>query len=241
MFWIGSVSVGFTFLVSVMCGRYALFISESEMKKIFQAEIHVAIPPRYNIAPTTNAPIVRQIDGQRRIDNARWSYTPSWSKSLNTSYNTINAKAERVLESKLYKPAMKHRRALVISSGWYEWRTRLGQSKQPYFISLKNGQPMAFAGLWDEWKSPDGEIITNFAIIVTAANPLVNTIHDRMTCILAPDRWDYWLDTGNHDVDALHGELISYPTEELQMWPVNTYVNKVGHEGGECIRKVEAT
>ncbi len=101
------------------------------------------------------------------------------------------------------------------ADGFYEWQAisdegtrRNEEDQQPWFIRRRDGEPLAFAGLWEIWHDPqqgdDAPRIRTCTIITTRANELVAPIHDRMPVVLPESAWDEWLDRENHDVDALH-------------------------------------
>ena len=94
---------------------------------------------------------------------------------------------------------------------------------------------MPFAGLWEAWRSPEGQVLETCAILTTAANATVAPIHDRMPVILHPDEFGLWLDRQVHDVERLMGWFAPYPADRLEAYRVSTLVNNVAHEGPECI------
>ena len=145
------------------------------------------VPPRYNIAPTQDAPVVRQTKDadEREMDMLRWGLVPSWSQGPDSGYSMINARAETVATKPAFRSAFRFRRCLVPADGFYEWRKVAGR-KQPYRITVKDGEPFAFAGLWEHWTGPDGYVVQSFTIVVTEANELLRPIHDRMPVILDP-------------------------------------------------------
>ena len=122
--------------------------------------------------------------------------------------------------------AFKRRRCLVVADGFYEWHKREEGPKQPYYITLKGGEPMAFAGLWERWADPESnETIESCTIIVTEANQLLQPIHDRMPVIIAPENFDAWLDTSGGSEIAL-ALLQPFRSEALDAYPVSTRVNR---------------
>jgi putative SOS response-associated peptidase YedK len=111
---------------------------------------------------------------------------PHWAKDTRIGYKMINARAETVAEKPAFRNAFKHRRCLVPADGWLEWQVIPGsKTKQPWFIALKDRQPLALAGLWEKWHSPEGDELESCTIIVTEANELMRPIHDRM-----PRMWE---------------------------------------------------
>jgi putative SOS response-associated peptidase YedK len=126
----------------------------------------------------------------------------------------INARAETDHQKRAYREAFRYRRCLIRANGFYEWKP--GNGKQPYFIHHTDGKPMAFAGLWEHWKNREsGEVINSCAIIVTDANDLMKSIHDRMPVILEPGDFDWWLETSPQDAQSLLTLLRPAPSEGL--------------------------
>jgi len=145
------------------------------------------------------------------LEMAHWEFIPNWintEKDLQLSrekFTTLNAKGENLLESRMYKDATLNRRCLVLSSGFYEWRhfKPMGAKKEnayPYFIHVKNAKYFFMAGIYQPWTNKEtGETIDSFAIVTTAANPLMAKVHNkkkRMPCILTEELADEWLDEG---------------------------------------------
>ena len=196
----------------------------------------------YNVAPSQTIPIVRQENNKRHFAFARWGLIPSWAKEINTGYCTINARAETVAEKPSFQSAFKHRRALVVCDGYFEWQEQANSKiKQPWFITLKDKQPMALAGLWEHWQGKDGSEIESCTIIVTSGNELMQTIHDRMPVILPcipNESWDDWLNTNNTNTKELQSLLTQYPSEQMTAWPISTLVNSPRHNSEECIMPI---
>ena len=166
-----------------MCGRYSLIADIGELQERFDFDgTDLTLTPRYNIAPTQMALTVTS-DSGRRGGYMRWGLIPSWAKSASVGRRMINARAETVAERPSFRTALQRRRCLVLADGFYEWQ-RKGSSKSPMRIVMASGEPFAFAGLWDAWRDPKGEIVRSCAIITTAANELLSPIHDRMPVIL---------------------------------------------------------
>jgi putative SOS response-associated peptidase YedK len=219
-----------------MCGRFALFTLSEELVRQFGAEPPPDWIPRYNVAPTSRIPIVREVAGGRQFALARWGLVPAWAKDIDTGYSTINARAETVAEKPAFRAAFKHRRCLIPADGWYEWRAIPGsKAKQPYFIARRDRSPLALAGLWERWEGRDREPLESCTIIVTAANDGLRGIHDRMPVVLDPASWDDWLALEQRDPAVLQGLLRPAPDGELTAWPVSTHVSNARNEGPECL------
>jgi putative SOS response-associated peptidase YedK len=213
-----------------MCGRASLPTDVSELKQDLRIEWDKLgdYRPRWNAAPTTNLPVVTAAQGGRTLEVMRWGLIPSWAKDIKISRATFNARAEGIDTKPAFRGAWQAaRRCLVVADGYYEWRQ---SDRQPFALALGNRGLMTFAGLWDSWRAPDGNMIKSFAIITTRANELAATIHDRMPVILAPDGWAAWLG----EIGATQGELKAmlkpYPSERMALWPVDKRVGNVRND-----------
>ena len=179
-----------------MCGRYSLIADIGELAERFEFDGSALTHALgYNIAPTQMALTVTNGNG-RRASYMRWGLIPSWAKSASVGNRMINARAETVAERPSFHTALRRRRCLVLADGFYEWQ-RIGASRRPMRITIETGEPFAFAGLWDVWRDPRGEIVRSCAIITTSANDLLKPIHDRMPVVLPRKLEPFWLD---HDL-----------------------------------------
>lgn len=149
-----------------------------------------------DVRPTNRAPIIRNLDGQRVTDLARWGLIPSWSKDDKIAQHTFNARAETLAEKPSFRAAFKRRRCIVPVSAFYEWRAIPGEKKkQKLRFSSPDGNPLAIAGLWEHWMRPEtGEMIDTYTVITTKANEFMAPIHDRMPVILGKTDWAAWLE-----------------------------------------------
>jgi putative SOS response-associated peptidase YedK len=228
-----------------MCGRY---LRRSDKQRIAEA-FHVAkgladlvLPPwDYNVAPTSFQPVIRpdRDTGERELTLMRWGLVPYFAKDLKTfAFSTINVRAESLATSAIFRGPFERRRCLVPADGFYEWKklpvsTLFGPdptakptrkkdtgAKQPYAFTLANGEPFAFAGLWDRWKDPAGGFLESYTIITTTPNELTATVHDRMPVILRPQDYDLWLSQPDAPREAapqleLLALLRPYPAERM--------------------------
>jgi len=221
-----------------MCGRYDNLIAREAYRLLFGARRlpQSNFPPRYNIAPTDEIPIIRvdPRDGERELVMVRWGLVPWWSKTM-PKVPHINARVETVHEKGLFREAFAKRRALIPATGFFEWQKR-ADGKQPYRFRREDLEPFAFAGLWEFARLGDAEILSA-TIIVGEPNPLAAAIHDRMPVILDPDDYDCWLDP-NTSIDELRALLKPYPAERLQAQAVNRAVNSVKNDDGTCIEPI---
>jgi putative SOS response-associated peptidase YedK len=224
-----------------MCGRFTQVGPSEAYAELFGVEDNRLgnLAPRYNVAPTqtTWACTIGQ-DGERHLDILRWGLVPHWSKGPDSKYSMINARAETVHRKPAYRDAFRHRRCLIPAEGFYEWKP-LHKGKQPYYIHRKDGQTMAFAGLWERWKDREsGEVINSCTIIVTDANELMRPIHDRMPVIVPPDDFERWLETGAGEALDLLALLRPAASDGLEAYCVSKAVNSPKNEGRELIDRI---
>jgi putative SOS response-associated peptidase YedK len=177
-----------------MCGRYAITLPPEAVRQWFQTEGGLPNwPANYNAAPTNILPVVRQTKEGRELAMMEWGLIPYFSKDGKAGYSTINARAETVREKPTFRGAFERRRCIVPASGYFEWTGPKGD-KQPWYFTRADGNPLAFAGLWDRWRSADkAETKESFTIIVTAASKFAGQYHDRMPVILEPESFDLWM------------------------------------------------
>ncbi|HMV29929.1 MAG TPA: SOS response-associated peptidase, partial [Anaerolineales bacterium] len=148
----------------------------------------------------------------------------------------INARGETLAEKPSFRGSFKYKRCLIPTDGFYEWKSHPGSTtKTPYFIHMKDRKPFAFAGLWDEWQSPDGDSVRTCTIITTDPNELMSTLHSRMPVILHPDDYALWLDPAPQTPEKLMHLIKPFPTENMSAYPVSTLVNKPGNDRPECV------
>ena len=220
-----------------MCGRYSLTTPLEAMRRLFGLEGPLPnYPPRYNIAPSQDAPVVRLSDGSREITLMHWGLVPGWSKGPDSKFSMINARAETVAEKPAYRAAFKSRRCLVPADGFFEWRAE-SKKKQPFYIHMKDEKPFAFAGLWERWEK-GAEPITSFTIIVTEANELLRPIHERMPVILAPKDYARWLDPALKK-EATQKFMRPYDPEKMALRKISTRVNSPKNDDPEILAPLD--
>lgn len=221
-----------------MCGRYTLSTPADLLTDLFELETAVNVVPRFNIAPTQEAPVVRRgQDSARRLDLLKWGLVPFWAKEPSIGNRMINARAETVAEKPAYRVSFRQRRCLVVADGFYEWKATAGP-KQPYFFHRADGHPFAMAGLWDRWDKGESPALESFTILTTEANELVAPVHKRMPVMLESTALDQWLDPDCEDTGALARLLVPAPPTTLQATPVSTYVNNPANEGPQCVEPI---
>lgn len=217
-----------------MCGRFAFYSPSEATAALFGVSGALPVEARYNIAPTQYIASIRNdtADG-RELVMLRWGLVPFWAKDPSIGNRMINARAETVAEKPSYRAAYRHRRCLVLADGFYEWHTE-GGIKRPYYISAADGQPFAFAALWENWQSKvSDESIQSTTLITTAANEFMSSLHHRMPVVLRSETADRWL-AGDDDLiefAASHGP-------DLRAWTVDKRVNNARNEGEDLIEAV---
>lgn len=206
-----------------MCGRYALSIDQDAFEDAFGVLPPADFEPRYNIAPTQPAPVLRSADERQAISLA-WGFRPV---EPGKRMPLINARSETAAEKRSFAESFRQRRCLVPASGYYEWRGA-GSSRQPILFRGTAGQPFAFAGLWQD------DAAGRFTILTTEAGDIVAPIHDRMPVVLPADLYAPWLDPSLDDADLVTDLLRQAPVLDLTTKPLSTFVNSVANEGPEC-------
>jgi putative SOS response-associated peptidase YedK len=222
-----------------MCGRYTITSAPEAIRALFRYPEQPNFPPRYNVAPTQPIPIVRLVEGERHFALVRWGLLPSWVKDPKTFTLLINARGESVTDKPAYRAAMKRRRCLIPADGFYEWKA-VGVRKQPYYVRLKSGAPMAFAGLWESWTGPNGEELESAAIVTTGANRTLVPIHHRMPVIVSPEGFDLWLNCAQVDAQTAAALITPALDNLLNAYPVSTAVNRTANDNPKLVEPITA-
>jgi putative SOS response-associated peptidase YedK len=237
-----------------MCGRFVVASSPELLAERFGAqEVRVeGGEPSYNIAPRSEVMAIRErVRSEddhvvRVMSELRWGLVPSWAKDLSTGDRQINARAESLATRAAYKRAFAKRRCLIPADGFYEWKPVPSPTgakrpkKQPFFVRRRDGEPMAFAGLWEVWReSEDQDWTRTCTIVTTRANDLLAPIHDRMPVVLPEIAWDRWLDPRDTDVDALAELLEPAPGDWFEAYPVSTRVNIADNDGPDLVERID--
>lgn len=223
-----------------MCGRYTLTSQEGLVEEL---QLAIAEPaeasewwrPRWNIAPTQPAPIVANRGAERAIELARWGLVPPWADSLALGATMINARSETAGDKRAFKDALRKRRCLVPADGFFEWEKRGPKQRVPFWIRPSPRHVIAFAGLWERWRSPDGIWVISFTILTTDANPLVAPLHDRMPVVLPRDAYARWLDPAPVEPAALADLLAPAPCDGWIATEVSPRVNKPDCDEPACV------
>ena len=222
-----------------MCGRFTLISPGEVLAEFFKLVDTPTVLPRYNIAPTQAVGVVRRDRDIRRFDLMHWGLIPSWAKDPTIGNRMINARSETAATKPSFRSAVKYRRCLLPTDGFYEWKAIAGQKrKQPYYIRMADDRPFAFAGLWEHWEGLDGAAIDSCTILTTEPNEMMADIHNRMPVILDPKNFAQWLDPEVKTADVLHPPLRSYPAGGMTAYPVSTMVNRPSNDSAGCIARL---
>lgn len=223
-----------------MCGRFTLASPGEIVAEMFELTEPPAIQPRYNIAPTQPAPVVRfdAAAGARRFDLLHWGLIPAWAKEPSIGNRMINARSETAAQKPSFRTAMKRRRCLIVADGFYEWQKVRG-GKQPWCIRSADGRPFAMAGLWEHFSGADGTDIESCTILTTTPNDVLKPIHDRMPVILGEADYTAWLDPAIDSVEPVAPLLRPCSSEALTAYRVSTHVNRPANDDPKCAAPLE--
>jgi len=232
-----------------MCGRYTIVAQPDDLEDRFGATADRSLEPRYNAAPGQELPVVTN-DAPDTISHLQWGLIPAWADDPAIGNSLINARAETVDEKRSFGDAYECRRCLVPADGFYEW-AETDAGKQPYRVTLDNGEPFALAGLWERWQPPqkqtgldefgdgdpdsEADPIETFTIVTTEPNAVIEPLHDRMAVVLSPDGEGRWLDS-----DDGKDLLEPYPAAEMRAYPVSTAVNDPMNDSPGLVEEVDA-
>ena len=221
-----------------MCGRKTLtkdaqsiieelLIDEWEQKDEYS--------PSYNIAPTQNSPVL-VYNNNRKIEHMRWGLIPSWAKDKSIGTKMINARGETLLEKPSFKNLVSSKRCIVITDGYFECQN-IGTIKTPHYFHDPEKKILPMAGLWDEWRSANGELMKTYTVITTTPKPEFAHIHTRMPVILPHPAIDIWVNTRDHTPAVAMDHILPYQ-DELAVYPVSTLVNSPKNNSARCITPI---
>lgn len=217
-----------------MCGRFALDIATSDTVAYFHLSGWLEYEKRYNIAPSQQIPVIRQLGDQRELTLMRWGLVPHWAKDELIGHKLINARAETLAEKPSFREPFHQRRCIIPASGFYEWE-KGATAREAWYLFRADGTPLALAGLWEHWKDATGAILKTCTIITTKANATVAPLHNRMPAILEPGELDAWFSHHQHSKDLL--TLLRPAADDvLDLYPVSDYVNSPKNQGEQCVQ-----
>jgi putative SOS response-associated peptidase YedK len=219
-----------------VCGRFTSKTPAADLAEYFGVDEVVApeLGARFNVAPTDETYAVAESSDGRRLGTFRWGLVPFWAKDLKVGAKMINARAESLLDKPAFRRTFERRRCIIPADGFYEWAEVPGRKKkQPYFIHRKDGDILAFAGLWASWRPKDGsdDRLVTCTVITGEPNDVVRPLHDRMPVVLPPSAWKEWLDPHNDEVGALTRLLVPAPSELYEAIAVVDAVSDVRNDG----------
>ena len=223
-----------------MCGRFTLTLEAEDV----QQELELGpMPPdwvaHYNVAPSQPVAVVTEAV-ERKVERMRWGLIPAWAKDASIGDRLINARSESLAEKPAFRNAYAHRRCLILANGFYEWQKLEGPKpiRIPYYFQLEGGRAFAFAGLWEAWKSPEGQELRSCTIITCQANAIVARVHERMPVIFDREACWKWLDDNRHIPD-LQPLLAPYPADKMTAFPVSRLVNDPAHDSKDLVVPVK--
>jgi putative SOS response-associated peptidase YedK len=220
-----------------MCGRYAATLPPEMMAELFKLLNQIDYPPRYNITPTQPIAVIWEQEARRTVQLVRWGFVPGWVKDPREFPLLINARAEGLIEKPSFRDAIKRSRCVIPASGYYEWMKGEDGRKRPYYITLENDEPMAFAGVYSNWIGPQGEEIDTAAIVTVEPNLEISSIYDRMPAILrGEEAIDDWLNTRDIPAKAAVQLASPPPPGAMKYHPVGKAIGSALAEGPELIR-----
>lgn len=217
-----------------MCGRFTLTADAETLQAHFGLDdVEQALEPRYNIAPSQPIAVITNI-APNALQFYRWGLVPSWAKDVNIGNKMINARSETLHEKPSFRGALQQRRCLIPADGMYEWVTQAGQ-KTPMHIYKGDRAVFAFAGLWEVWRSAEGEPVHSATIITTEATGFMATLHHRMPVILPEDRYTAWLAPKPPSLSDLQALLSIDSPPEMRAYAVSNLVNNPRNDSAECL------
>ncbi|HWQ25434.1 MAG TPA: SOS response-associated peptidase [Chlorobaculum sp.] len=227
-----------------MCGRFGFF----ELSQFIEQLRQLSLPfeeaegfsyrQSWNIAPESPVVALLGDHGRYMLGIARWGLIPHWANSM-PKVRPINARADSLAAKPFFRHMLNRHHCIVPASGFYEWKSVAGATREPWYIRRRDGQPMAMAGLWDEWQprhGPSSPPIVSCTIITTEANPEMKPIHSRMPVILEQKEWNSWLESGNPSAMEL---LDAADEGALELYPVSTRVNNPRNNDMGCTVRIE--
>ena len=196
-----------------------------------QEQPEQVLPPTWNVAPTDPVYVVTTKDDRRLLRVARWGLVPSWAKDPKGAARLINARQETLAEKPAFRTAYARRRCLIPADGYYEWKQE-GTGKQAWYLTSQDRTPLAMAGLFEHWKSPEGLWLSTCTVITTSAPDELGEIHDRTPLLVPKASWSLWLDPAVPDPGDL---LVPGVSGLLDAWPVGKDVGNVRNDGAHLV------
>ncbi len=212
-----------------MSSRYTLFqIDQLQERFNIEGGLTAGLKKRYNIAPGQMAPVIVEHMRQPKLELMKWGFIPRLAKDANSvfRYKTFNAQSESIFNKATWKEAVRSRRCLVPTNGFYEW-AETSTGKKPYFIRPKDQGLFCMAGIYSSWTDPEGATWGTYSVVTTAANKEMEAIHKRMPVILHPNDEAIWLDPSITDAGILYDFMRPYPNDTLLLNEVSQEISSV--------------
>jgi hypothetical protein len=214
--------------------RGVRYVDDRDGEQFHAAALHGVSTPfeeilRKPFEPRPKSPFGRLIRGERLVHIADLRKVAPLVPD--------DPRAEEIDTKPAFREAFRQRRCLVPLDNFYEW-AKTPTGKQPYAIGLKGGGLMAMAGLWETWRSPEGERIRSFTIATTTPNELCAKLHNRMPVVLKPEAWPMWLGEEPADPADLKALLAPYPSDDMICWPVSARVGNVKNNDPSLIGSI---
>jgi putative SOS response-associated peptidase YedK len=226
-----------------LCGRFLLVSSSKELAEQFELDETPEMRPRYNVAPSQEIAAIRLHPGpqanKRELIFLKWGLIPSWSKDPGISQRLINARSETVESKPAFRSSFKKRRILIPANGFYEWKGTQSGARQPYLISFEKFGLLAFAGIYDEWKSPSGDVTRSCAIITTQSNDLIKSVHDRMPVVVPIKDYGLWLESTDTASEDFRNLLRPLSDDSFRITQVGMKVNRPDYDKPDCIEPLK--
>lgn len=216
-----------------MCGRLTQIQPGSEYTVVFEPGFRVIIhddsgTPNWNVAPGTRPLLLHRFDDDKlHVDRVHWGYRPSWAADKGIPL-AINARIEKAASGAFFRALWKSGRAIVPANGWYEW-TGEPRHKQPWYIHLRNDEPMFLAAITSYRPGKEEHEGTGFVIVTAAADGGMVDVHDRRPVVFTAEDATLWMDNSLPAEQAEHlARSMSLPTESFTWHAVSKDVNKAG-------------
>jgi len=227
-----------------MCNFYGHKVSRTEFIRLKQIEKELGTIAALNELQVLrsgfeygNAPVLRKCaPNDFEIVSMHLAFIPSWITSLKQFESAkkqgipwLNARSETVLSSKMFRDAALHRRCLVLASHFYEWRSykpdgAKKEIKYPYAIEMNYDDYFYMAGIYNTYQNEDtGVVLNSFAIVTTAANELMEVIHNskkRMPTILPEDLAWRWIMEDLTEPEIQKIASYQLPSEEMYVYTI---------------------
>jgi len=218
-----------------MCGRFTQTFTWGEIQEFYTLvnELAPNLRPCWNVAPTQEIGVIGARASGLGFTRMRWGLVPAWAKDISIGARMINARSD-IAEKPAFWEAFAKRRWVIPASGFFEWQGA-GAAKTPWHITAASGEPLSFAGLWERWRTPEGEWLHSAAIITTDANKALGHVHHRMPVILARADVEPWLREGGHSF------LRPCPDDYVTCWTVSARVNSVKNDAPDLVETAAAS